>query len=90
MDTMTPETGNDLRGRAVARISKKRDFRAHLLAYVTVNTFLVVIWAVVGGGFFWPIFPMVGWLIGLIFHAWDTFGGEPSEERIRREMDRIR
>src|SRR5438552_3785580 len=26
-----------------------------------VNTFIVAIWAVTGAGFFWPVFPMVGW-----------------------------
>jgi hypothetical protein len=24
-------------------------------------------------GFFWPIFPIVGWGIGVVLNAWDVF-----------------
>lgn len=85
----TREHDGSLREQAIVRLRKKREFAAHLLAYVMVNTLLVVVWAVSGAGFFWPIFPMMGWGIGLVFHAWDTYGGTPSEERIRREMERL-
>jgi hypothetical protein len=85
--TVAPES--DLRERALERIEKKREFEAHLLAYLFVNSFLVVIWAVTGAGFFWPVFPILGWGIGVFFHGWDTFRGEPSEDRIRREIDRL-
>jgi fatty acid desaturase len=80
-----------LRTRALERIQKKREFASHLIAYVLVNAFLVVLWATVaGGGFFWPMFPLIGWGIGLFFHGWDVYQREPSEARIRREMDRLR
>jgi len=80
-----------LRKRALQSIQKKREFTSHLIAYVLVNTFLVVLWATVaGGGFFWPMFPLIGWGIGLFFHGWDAYQSEPSEARIRREMDRLR
>jgi len=80
----------ELRRKAVERLQAKREFLAHLLAYVLVNVLLVVIWAVTGAGFFWPIFPILGWGIGLAFHAWDVYAKEPNEEKIRREMDRLR
>ena len=81
----------DLRKAAVERLKKKREFYQHLLAYVLVNTFLVAIWALSSGGFFWPVFPILGWGIGLAFHAWDTFSRPAfSEDKIRREMDRLR
>lgn len=38
-----------LRDKAVRQLKKRRDFRSHLLVYVLVNTFLVVIWVVAGG-----------------------------------------
>ena len=53
---MTDE--GDLRERAIASLKKKREFAAHLLAYVLVNVFLVAIWAVTSDGtLFWPILP---------------------------------
>ena len=81
----------ELRNRAIQRLKKKRDFRGHLLVYALVNTFLVVIWAVTGADFFWPIFPMVGWGIGVVMNAWDVYrSAEPDEDRIRREMEILR
>ncbi len=78
----------ELREQAVRRLKKRRDFRAHLLIYVLVNAFLVTIWAVTNaGGFFWPVFVMVGWGIGLVANAYDVYvGDEVTEEQIQREM----
>ena len=80
-----------LRERAVKRLKKRRDFYGHILVYLLVNTFLVVIWAVTSpGGFFWPVFPLVGWGIGVVMNAWDVFWAEEvSEDRIQREMDHL-
>ena len=55
------------------------------------NGSLVVIWAVTGAGFFWPVFLIVAWGIGVVASAWDTYGPDlPTETEIRREMDRLR
>ena len=88
-DVVTAEP--DLRDQAIQSLKKKRDFRTHLLTYVLVNGMLVVIWAVTGADFFWPIFPIVGWGIGVLLNAWDVYGRKPiTEEEIRREQDRLR
>jgi len=89
--TETTESGErTLRERALERIEKKQEFHAHLLAYVLVNAMLVGIWAATGAGFFWPVFPLLGWGIGIGFHAWDTYRvGEPSEVQIEREVRRL-
>ena len=78
------------RDRAVTRLKKRRDFRGHLLVYLLVNTFLVVIWAVTDGhGFFWPVFPIVGWGIGVVMNAWDVYWRPRiTEQDIQREMGR--
>ncbi|KUL23605.1 hypothetical protein ADL15_45580 [Actinoplanes awajinensis subsp. mycoplanecinus] len=81
----------DLRQTAVGRLRKRRELQTHVLAYVLVNAFLVAIWwLTTPDGFFWPMFPLFGWGIGVAFHLWDVFvGSEPSEEAIRAEMDRL-
>ena len=87
---MAAEPETELRERAIARLKKKNEFAHDLLAYVLVNGLLVVIWALTGHGFFWPAFPLAGWGLGLIFHAWDTFGSAGfSEERIHWEMEHL-
>jgi hypothetical protein len=90
MTTMIdPTIDDDLRARAIANLEHKREFWAHLAAYLLVNGALVVIWAMAGAGFFWPVFPILGWGVGLFFHGWDVFSGDPTEARIRREMDHL-
>jgi len=40
--------------------------------------------------FFWPIFPLVGWGIGVVANAWDAYGSdEPTERQVNREMVRL-
>ncbi len=87
--TTTSAAEVELRKAAVKRLEDRRGLQAHLLAYVLVNLFLTVIWALNGGGFFWPLFPMFGWGIGVAFHIWAVVSPEPSEERIRAEMQRL-
>jgi hypothetical protein len=62
------------RERAVQQLKKRRDFRGHLLIYLLVNAFFTVIWILTGAhGFFWPIFLMGAWGIGLVVNAWDVY-----------------
>src|SRR5688572_30019578 len=79
-----------LREQAVLSLKKKRGFQAHIVVYVAVNALLIVVWALGDRGFFWPVFPLVGWGIGLVFHAMDAFARLPSEEAVEREMERLR
>jgi hypothetical protein len=86
-----PTTEQDLRQQAIARLKRKRDFRSHAFVYVAVNALLVAIWAVTGAGFFWPVFPILGWGIGLAANAWEVYGRKPlSEDEIQREAARLR
>jgi uncharacterized ion transporter superfamily protein YfcC len=85
------KVAQDARQQAFERVKKRRDFWPHLLVYVLVNSFVVVIWTVTShGGFFWPAFLMVGWGIGVVMHAWDAFfRSEITEEDVDRELARM-
>lgn len=50
---------------AVARVA----FLVHLLVYCSVMALLLVIWAGTGAGYFWPIWPALGWGVGLAAHG---------------------
>lgn len=77
------------RDAAIKRLKAQRDFRSHLVVYAVVNTMLIVIWAASGGGYFWPIWPLAGWGIGLILNAWEVYYRRPiTEDEVQREMQR--
>ena len=89
--TIDASSEEALRRRAVQQLKKKSDFRVHLMIYVLVNGLLVVIWAMTGAGFFWPIFPLAGWGIGVVANAYDVYvRQDPTEAEITAEMARLR
>jgi hypothetical protein len=91
---MAPETSQgspDERERARTRIKKRRDLRTHALVFVLVNLAVIGIWAVTDShGFFWPVFLIVFWGIGLVMNAWDVYVSHDISERdIEREISRM-
>ncbi|MBA3814048.1 MAG: 2TM domain-containing protein [Alphaproteobacteria bacterium] len=50
-------------------VRKLRRFYTDALIYVVVNVGLIFIWAISGGGYFWPIWVIISWGIGLGVHA---------------------
>jgi hypothetical protein len=79
-----------LRAKALERLEAVKGFRIHLTVYVAVIGFLVAIWLTTGGGYFWPVWPALGWGLGLALHlaslSWDK---EPTEEQIAAEARRL-
>jgi predicted membrane channel-forming protein YqfA (hemolysin III family) len=80
-----------LRSRAIMILKKRRDFRAHLLIYVLVNASLTMVWAVGDRDtFFWPVFFIVFWGIGVVMNAWDAYvAADFSEEKIQHQIHRL-
>ena len=56
---------------------ERRELASHLTSFVLVNLLLIGIWAASGGGYFWPIWPLLGWGIGIASHASGTLLGAP-------------
>lgn len=49
---------------------REKSFHAHATSYLLVMALLVAIWLLTTpGGYFWPIWPMLGWGIGLASHG---------------------
>jgi class 3 adenylate cyclase len=47
----------------------RQSFKTHLTFYVLVNVLLIGIWAAGGGGYFWPVWVILGWGIGVAAHG---------------------
>lgn len=72
--------------KAKERVDKLKSFYANLISYCTVIPILIII-NLNTSDFQWFWFPMLGWGMGLTFHALETFGyGKSWEERKIREL----
>jgi hypothetical protein len=91
MSEIDDQTTEALRHEAIARLKKRRDFHKHVAVYLLVNAALVVTWAMTSsGGFFWPVFFIAFWGIGVVMNAWDAYSDDTvSERRIDEEVRRL-
>ena len=92
----SPVQDDPVRALALRRLKTKSEFRSHLVSYLIVNGAITAIWLVIaitsGAWFPWFVFPILGWGIGLAFHAWAAYGpppAVPTEAQISAEMGRI-
>src|SRR6266852_3263836 len=46
-----------------------QSFKMHVAVYLPVNLLLIAIWAAAGGGYFWPIWPILGWGVAVACHG---------------------
>jgi hypothetical protein len=60
---------------------ERREFREHLGSYLRIMALLVAIWALTGMGYFWPIWPMLGWGIAVAMHAGSARPSGPRRAR---------
>lgn len=80
---------DSVRAQARQRIEKRRNLQAGSVAYVVFNTFFVVIWAMTGGGYFWPAWIMAAWGAGMLMGWWDYWRKPLTEADIDAELRRI-
>jgi sensor histidine kinase YesM len=73
--------------RAKERVEKLKGFYGNLVSYLIVIPILIIINMNSPHDFQWFWFPMLGWGMGLLFHAFETFGyGRTWEERKIKEI----
>ena len=51
------------------RIARQREVWLHAMIWGAANLLLFVVWLVTGAGFPWFVFPLFGWLIGVVAHG---------------------
>ena len=87
METSTNYIENTAYYRAKKRVEQLKGFYGSLISYCIVIPVLVFINFRTFSGFQWFWFPMLGWGMGLTFHALETFGyGKSWEERKINEL----
>ena len=99
MDNTLP-ADDELRKEALASLKRKRKFGQNLLAYVTVNGVLWIIWALTDrstdGSIPWPAWVSAIWGFFLLLDAWRAFARWPrslfspiTDAEIDREVERL-
>ncbi len=79
METQSIFNENTAYIKAKERVEKLKGFYGNLISYCCVIPVLIFI-NLSTGGFQWFWFPMMGWGMGVSFHAFDTFGYGKSWE----------
>lgn len=82
----------ELRDQAIASLKRKQAFWNYLLIWLAVGGLATVIWWFsTPGGYFWPIWPILGMGIAVPILGYSAFGrrGGLSEKRIQDEMKRL-
>ena len=76
------------------RARKRVEFKAHLVVYLVINGALWFTWWITGQGYIWPVWPLVGWGIGLLFHyifeyrGSGIFSEEEEYKRLKKELEK--
>ena len=72
------------------KIAQKRaNFKTNLVIYVIINTFLWAIWYFTTGGYIWPIWPTLGWGVGLAFMYVGAYHMD-KDDMTRREYEKLK
>ena len=84
----------EIRDQAVQSLRRKRGLNTQIGMWLVISVVLTAIWAATGtDSFFWPVFPIAGWALGLVIQGWSVYGpgARPiSESDIQRESERLR
>lgn len=87
----------DLRSRAEKRVDDKIKFYRNFTAYIIVNAFLAIINWIFTPHFWWVLFPVFFWGIGVLVDFLRAFvfiakfdSEEYRERKIQEEMEKLR
>ena len=67
---------DDLRKAARHNLKARNDFKVMLAIFIVITLVLVAIWffSTGGTGYFWPVWPILGFTIAAVFAGLDAYG----------------
>ena len=74
---------------------RRSSFKSHLRTYLIINAFLWLLWFFTGqrswnqGHAPWPIWPTLGWGIGLLFHYFNAYHSSKGND-VEREYEKLK
>ena len=86
MEGTTNEINNELLRKAKLRVFLKKTIKWHAIIFLIINVLLCVIYCfTTPGGYFWPLWSIVGWGVGLILHV-VVIGAVLSSTRRKQDL----
>lgn len=81
-----------LREAAISSLKRKQAFWNYLWIWLAVSAAVVIIWWFsTPGGYFWPVWPILGMAIAVPILGYAAFNKPgPSEKEIEQEMTRLK
>ena len=73
MHSTTPPQIDEQEEKTLAYVRDIKGFYNHLIHYVLVIGVLFIINLMTGSGYWWVVWPMLGWGIGIVSHAINVF-----------------
>lgn len=77
---------------AKKKVEARLGFKVHLTVYLVVNAILITVNLINSPNNLWFIWPLIGWSIGIFWHAMGVFvfkkDSEVIEKMIQKEMDK--
>ncbi|MEH1967778.1 2TM domain-containing protein [Nostoc sp.] len=61
---------------------RRRAFWTHFVSFTAVNLFLITLNLITSPSYFWAIFPVLGWGLGLFFHWWSVYQTKSEDYEI--------
>jgi len=82
---------NEKYEKAKKRVEEIKGFYSHLIVYVCVNIALFAINAITSPGIWWFYWPLLGWGIGVFFHAMAVFvfSRFPSQQWEKKKIEEV-
>ncbi|MEH2238205.1 2TM domain-containing protein [Nostoc sp.] len=70
------------RSRRTFNTFRSRAFWGHFVSFIAVNLFLIILNLITSPSYFWAIFPVLGWGLGLFFHWWSVYQTKTEDYEI--------
>jgi hypothetical protein len=82
-----PEHAREL---AIQRLKMKQDFKGIVAGGALAILVCIVIWLLGDGGYFWPVWVILGIAIATVVQAWKAYGpsNRITEADVQREMEK--
>ncbi|MEH1795204.1 2TM domain-containing protein [Nostoc sp.] len=61
---------------------RRRGFWTHFVSFLAVNLFLIILNFITSPSYFWAIFPVLGWGLGLFLHWWSVYQSKSEDYEI--------